>query len=168
MTISMTVVYLLLGSNENNRQHNIEQALRLMALKGCEILSQSALYETEAWGLKEQQPFLNQAVEVRTTLQPLQLLHTLKAIEKETGRVETVKWGPRVIDIDILFYGAAIIDEPELKVPHPYLHQRRFTLVPLAEIAPQLLHPVIYKTVVQLLAECEDTSEVKPVLNLEL
>lgn len=158
----MTVVYLLLGSNENNRQHNLEQALRLIALKGCEILNLSGLYETEAWGLKEQQAFINQAVAVQTTLPPLQLLSTLKSIEKEVGRVETVKWGPRVIDIDILFYGTAIINEPELKVPHPFLHQRRFTLAPLSEIAPQLVHPVLNQTVAQLLATCGDDSQVRP------
>lgn len=163
LAICMTTVYLLLGSNENNRQHNLEQALKLMALKGCEILNLSGLYETEAWGLKEQQAFINQAAEVRTALPPLQLLSTLKSIEKEVGRVETVKWGPRVIDIDILFYGTAIINEPELKVPHPFLHQRRFTLAPLNEIASQLVHPVLNKTLEQLLAECEDTSEVKAI-----
>ncbi len=159
----MTVVYLLLGSNESNRQHNIKQALRLIALKGCEIVNQSGLYETEAWGLKEQQSFLNQAIAVRTALPPLQLLGTLKSIEKEVGRVETIKWGPRVIDIDILFYGSLVINEPALTVPHPFLHQRRFTLAPLSEIAPQLLHPVFNKTVALLLEECEDTSKVTPV-----
>ncbi len=157
----MTHVYLLLGSNENNRFKSLEKARELIVLKCGKILKQSALYETEAWGLKEQNSFLNQAVMIDTKLPPVELLVQLKAIEKETGRKETVKWGPRVIDIDILFYGNEIVESEELKIPHPFLHQRKFTLEPLNEIEPGFIHPVLEKSVSVLLKECSDTSLVK-------
>ena len=159
--ISMTHVYLLLGSNENDRFKNLEKACKLIALKCGKILKQSALYETEAWGLKEQNSFLNQALIIDTKLPPVELLVQLKAIEKETGRKETVKWGPRVIDIDILFYGNEIVKSKELKIPHPFLHQRKFTLEPINEIEPGFIHPVFQKSVHELLKECPDTSLVK-------
>lgn len=159
--ISMTHVYLLLGSNENDRFKNLERACELIALKCGKALKQSALYETEAWGLKEQNSFLNQAIAIESSLPPLELLNQLKAIEKEIGRTETVKWGPRVIDIDILFYGNEIVETEELTIPHPFLHQRKFTLEPLNEIEPRFVHPVMQKTVRVLLKECSDTSLVK-------
>ena len=157
----MTDVYLLLGSNENNRLQNLASARNLIELQGGKILKQSALYETEAWGLKEQNSFLNQALLIETSFAPHQLLVILKAIEKEIGRVETVKWGPRVIDIDILFYGNEIVEQEDLKIPHPYLHERKFTLAPLNEIAPEFVHPVFQKTIKLLLHECSDASAVK-------
>ncbi len=157
----MVDVYLLLGSNETDRLANLEKARVLIEERCGKIIRQSALYETEAWGLKEQHPFLNQALLINTLTTPLNLLAELKSIEKEIGRVETVKWGPRVIDIDILFYNGQVLDLAELKVPHPFLHQRKFTLAPLCQIAPEHLHPVFNKTVRQLLAACTDESEVK-------
>ena len=157
----MTDVYLLLGSNENNRLQNLASARSLIELQGGKILKQSALYETEAWGLKEQNSFFNQALLIETSFSPHQLLAILKAIEKEIGRVETVKWGPRVIDIDILFYGNEIVEQEDLKIPHPYLHERKFTLAPLNEIASEFVHPVFQKTIKLLLQECSDVSEVK-------
>lgn len=160
----MENVYLLLGSNENNRTENLEKARSFIALRCGEIKAQSALYETAAWGLKEQNPFINQAILITTFCTATELLILLKDIEKEVGRVETVKWGPRVIDIDILFYGNEIVNTDQLIVPHPYLHERRFTLAPLNEIAPQLEHPVLHKTIGQLLKECGDEGEVKRVL----
>lgn len=157
----MVNVYLLLGSNENDRFENLKKAALLIEERCAKITGQSALYETEAWGLKEQNPFLNQALTITTFHKPLELLAELKRIEKEIGRVETIKWGPRVIDIDILFYGNEIINQQHLTVPHPYLHKRRFTLAPLSEIAPDFVHPILNKTNLMLLAECEDESEVK-------
>ncbi len=159
--ISMTPVYLLLGSNETDRFGNLEKACELIELRCGKVVKQSALYETEAWGLKEQNAFINQAVQIETSLAPKELLFHLKAIEKEIGRVETVKWGPRVIDIDILFYGNEIVDTEELKVPHPFLHERRFTLAPLNEIAAEFVHPLLQRTVSELLNDCPDTSVVK-------
>ena len=157
----MNEVYLLLGSNEGNRKENLETARQFIAFRCGEIVSRSSLYETEAWGIKEQNSFLNQAICVFTHLAPTDLLHTLKSIEKQTGRTDTIKWGPRVIDIDILFYENDVIDTPELKIPHPFIQERRFTLTPLNEIAATFIHPVLKKTVAQLLKECPDTSSVR-------
>jgi 2-amino-4-hydroxy-6-hydroxymethyldihydropteridine diphosphokinase len=159
----MENAYLLLGSNENNRLENLEKARGLIELRCGKISAQSALYETEAWGLKEQNPFINQAILITTFCTAEELLVLLKTIEKEVGRVETVKWGPRVIDIDILFYGNQIVQKENLVIPHRYLHQRRFTLMPLHQIAPCMVHPVLNKTVGELLEECEDGGEVRRV-----
>jgi 2-amino-4-hydroxy-6-hydroxymethyldihydropteridine diphosphokinase len=158
--IGMTEVYLLLGSNLGNRNENLHKALKLIAFRCGTITHKSALYETEAWGMKEQQAFINMAIAIQTNLSPLNLLTALKTIEIEVGRVETVKWGPRVIDIDILLYGTQIVNLPELIIPHPYMQQRRFTLLPLNEIASAYQHPVLNKTIAQLLIDCEDTSAV--------
>ena len=106
---------------------------------------------------------MNQAILIETNLSPSILLITLKDIEKELGRVETSKWGPRIIDIDILFYGNQTVDLPDLKIPHPYMQERRFTLVPMVEIAPGFLHPVLGKTMEGLLRDCGDNSEVRKI-----
>lgn len=156
----MKSVYLLLGSNENNRIANLQRARFMIGVEAGKICKVSALYETEAWGLKEQNAFLNQAIEIETLLTPVQLLGVLKSIEKKIGRVETIKWGPRIIDIDILFYGNGVIETEELKVPHPFLHERRFTLAPLNEIAPDFVHPILQKAIRLLLQECSDESAV--------
>lgn len=157
----MAEVYLLLGSNEGHREQHLKQAAQQIGILCGDIIRRSGIYETEAWGLKEQPAFLNQALLLQTNLTPAGLLTKLKNIERETGRIQTVHWGPRIIDIDILFYGADIIDLPQLKVPHPYLHQRRFTLQPLQEIAPELNHPLLKQSVSELLKVCPDVSEVK-------
>ena len=157
----MIIVYLLLGSNEGKPEKNLENA-RLAVSRHCgEILKVSGIYETEAWGIKEQANFLNQAIAIRTSMESETLLFTLKAIERELGRVETQKWGPRVIDIDILFYGNEVVESPDLKIPHPYIQDRRFTLIPMNELAPDLIHPIIGKSIHDLLLECKDTSDVK-------
>ena len=154
-------IYLLLGSNVGDRIANIEQACRLIQNELCSSIIRSHLFETAAWGKTDQAAFLNQAVAIETDIEPLTLLASLKKIEKAVGRVDTEKWGPRVIDIDILFYDGEIIQEPTLQVPHPYLPVRRFALLPLEEIAADLIHPVLKKTIKELLAECPDESEVK-------
>jgi 2-amino-4-hydroxy-6-hydroxymethyldihydropteridine diphosphokinase len=157
----MIEVYLLLGSNEGKPEKNLAAARKLIAERCGEIIVASSLYETEAWGIKEQNNFLNQAILLKTTLSPTKLLSALKNIEKEIGRVETIHWGPRVIDIDILFYGVQVINLPELKIPHPYIQDRRFTLAPVSQIAPNFVHPVIGKTIEELLMVCKDNSEVR-------
>lgn len=156
----MQEVYLLLGSNMGNRAENLSKAISLIGQQCGNVFAQSHLYETAAWGNTEQQSFYNQGIGVHTTLLPEDLLITIKEIEKEVGRIETIHWGPRVIDIDIILYGQEVVDLPQLKIPHPYMHERRFTLTPLAEIAPNALHPVFNKTVSELLEECADDSEV--------
>ena len=157
----MTEVYLLLGSNEGKPGENLATARLLIAERAGTLVKLSSVYETEAWGVKEQQSFLNQAIQIQTHLSPSNLLITLKSIEKEMGRKETTKWGPRVIDLDILFYANQTVDLPDLKIPHPYIQERRFTLVPMAEIAPNFVHPVFEKTMIELLSICADNSEVK-------
>lgn len=122
---------------------------------------QSQIYQTAAWGREDQQPFLNMALEVHTSLEPLPLLAAVLGIEQAMGRQRIEHWGARTLDIDILFYDDRIIDLPELKVPHPYLPQRRFVLTPLCEIAPGLVHPQLNMTIQTLLDECPDLLPVR-------
>lgn len=157
----MTEVYLLLGSNEGIPEANLQTA-RLNIEGHCGTIAKcSSIYQTEAWGIKEQNSFLNQALLINTALSPSQLLVVLKDIEKDMGRIETIKWGPRVIDIDILFYGSEVINLPQLIIPHPQIQNRLFTLIPMNEIAPDFIHPALYKTIAELLLNCKDESVVK-------
>ncbi len=157
-----------MGSNIGNRKDVIITALQKINLQGGAIVQTSALYETAPWGIAEQDLFLNAVVAIATPLPPAALLTTMLAIEKELGRTREVpKFGPRVLDIDILLYEDEVIDSPALKVPHPEMNNRRFTLQPLAEIAPKLIHPVAGKTIAQLLIECPDSLEVNKVGTIE-
>lgn len=154
-------IYLLSGSNLGNRMVNMYRALELLEQEGIAIVAQSQLYETAAWGIETQPSFLNQVMEVRTTLSPEQLLAKLLSIEKKMGRERRQKWGERLIDLDILYYGDKVIDQPGLQIPHPQLQERRFTLVPLCELVPLLIHPVLGKNQQELLDSCPDPLEAK-------
>jgi len=144
-----------------NRQENLEIATRRIAATIGEIKQSSAIYETEAWGLEEQPAFLNQVLLVSSTLNAQQVLKQILNIEHDMGRARIQKFGPRIIDIDILFFNRDIIHEPGLNVPHPQLHLRRFTLKPLNDIAPQFRHPELGKTISDLLSTCPDPLTVK-------
>lgn len=148
--------FLLIGGNVGNRFSFLQQARSAIEAACGPISKQSAVYETEAWGKQDQAPFLNQALQVDTHLSARELLQQLLHIEIKTGRVRDQKFGPRMIDLDILFYNKEIICEEGLQVPHPRMAERRFVLQPLAEIAPGFVHPVHQKTIQELLHACTD------------
>lgn len=152
----MNKVYLLIGGNMGNREEALAKARMLIGEQCGELMNISSLYETEAWGKNDQPSFLNQALEINTTLKPLQLMQQILSIEKQTGRIRHEKYGPRIIDIDILFFNDEIYKYPSLTVPHPEIQNRRFVLEPMNEIAPSLVHPVFKKTIAELLEECPD------------
>lgn len=163
----MIRAFILLGSNIGNRKEIIITALQKINAQAGRVAQNSMLYETAPWGIEEQGLFLNAVAEIETTLDAHTLLGTLLGIEKELGRTREVpKYGPRIIDIDILLYGNEVIIDDELTVPHPAMANRRFTLVPLAEIAGGLIHPQYNKSIDDLLAVCPDMLEVKPVAQL--
>lgn len=159
----MNVTYLCLGGNIGDRIKAIDIALFKISQQVGEIILKSMIYETEAWGVQNQQAYLNQCIKVKTDLNSLELIDILLLIEKELGRERTLNltYEPRTIDIDILFFNHDIINQPQLIVPHPRLHLRKFVLIPLNEIASNYLHPILNKTIFSLLSECEDTLEVK-------
>lgn len=159
----MNKAYLLTGGNLGNRAAYLSEARALIITRCGEISKKSSLYETEAWGKSNQPAFLNQALEIKTALNAKQLMRRILKIEKSIGRTRKEKLGPRIIDIDILFYEDEIHQLPFLNIPHPEIQNRRFALMPLAEINPELIHPVLKKTITQLLEECTDKLEVKQI-----
>jgi len=157
----MPKVYLSLGSNIGDRAANISRALDAMRQCGVRITRESSLYETEPVEFRDQDWFLNSVVEAETELPPLELMNAALAVERSLGRERRVPKGPRLIDIDILLYGDSVIHTPDIDIPHPRMAARRFVLVPFAEIAPNALHPVLHKTLADLLNDTPDRSTVR-------
>jgi len=157
----MNNVFLLLGSNLGNRNLFLNQAIEHIEKDIAPVLKASSIYETQSWGKTDAPDYLNQVIKLQTNLPAQAILQKILNIENILGRRREEKWGSRTIDIDILFYGEEIINEQNLHIPHPELHKRRFTLAPLAEIAPQLVHPVINKNILQLKNELKDSLIVK-------
>lgn len=153
--------YLLTGGNQGDRLLYMQHALDLLNKHGGKVINQSPVYETAAWGNEQQSTFLNQALELETTLRAHELMTNLLRIETQMGRQRLEKYGPRTIDIDILFFNQDIYATPELTIPHPELQNRRFVLQPLSVIAAEFIHPVLKKSVYQLLQECPDELPVK-------
>ena len=159
----MRTAYLLIGGNLGNRKENLAKAVSLINEQCGSLTRSSSIYETEAWGNTDQPSFLNQALEISTSLTARLLMRRVLRIEEEMGRIRKEKLGPRIIDIDILLFENEIHDLRFLKIPHPEMQNRRFVLVPLAEINSTLQHPVLKKTIAELLEECPDNLEVKKI-----
>jgi len=153
--------YLLLGGNQGNREYFLAEAIQQISQLVGKVVKKSAVYETAAWGLEDQASFLNQVIQVSTFLSPLALLTQLNLIEQALGRVREIKWAARVIDLDILYYDNLVLQTEKLSIPHPHLHERRFTLVPLVELAADFVHPVLRFSNQDLLATCPDDLEVR-------
>ena len=151
-----TQVFLLLGANLGLVQDNLEQAILLISQQVGQVVARSSFYKTSPWGNSQQPDFLNIALVVNTQLTALKVLSISQSIEKQLGRVRHEHWGARTMDIDLLFFGNNLIDLPTLQVPHPLLAQRRFVLIPLAEIAPDFVHPVLQLSIQKLLECCAD------------
>ncbi len=154
----MSVVYIGIGSNLGNRRENCLHAIELLQKKGIIVTKRSSLYETEPWGVKDQPRFINMAVEIDTSLEPKELLKILKNIEKELGREKSSKWGPRIIDLDILLFDDIILNKDNLKIPHPLMHKRDFVLRPLCEIAPDVYHPLLKMRMYELMQKIHKKS----------
>ena len=154
----MNTAYLSLGSNMGNRHQNLVDVLSHIENYAGHIKQKSSVYETAPWGNEKQPNYLNQVVAIETNLSPLSLLHELLAVERLVGRNRNKdeKWGPRIMDIDILMYDNEVVSMDQIKVPHSKMHKRMFVLAPFAEIAPKLKHPILNKSILQLKNECKD------------
>ncbi len=157
----MNKAYLLIGGNIGDRNKNLNEAIDFIARECGSVTKSSSIYETAAWGKTDQPDFLNQCLLIQTSLTAPDLMKQILRIEEKMGRKRKEKNDPRIIDIDILFFNAEVLQTDFLTLPHPQLQNRRFVLVPLTEIAPMLVHPVLKKTITTLLKECPDKLEVK-------
>ncbi len=161
----MEKVYLCLGGNIGDTRYYLQNAVAMIGRRIGRVVSQSAVYQSEPWGFNAEQMFLNQVVVAETELEPHAVLELCLQIEAELGRTRSGNgYEPRTIDIDIVFFGQQIISQPDLQVPHPLMHQRNFVLRPLADVAPNFVHPVSGLTVRQLADECEDKGKVEKLL----
>jgi 2-amino-4-hydroxy-6-hydroxymethyldihydropteridine diphosphokinase len=158
---TMIDVFLLLGSNLGDRQSFLQKAIDQIEADIAPVTKQSSVYETQSWGKSDAPDYLNQVIQVRSDLSAQTVLEKVLNIEQTLGRKREVKWGSRTIDIDILFYGRDVINESGLNVPHPELHNRMFTLMPLSEIASEFIHPILNKSIFQLKSELKDNLIVK-------
>jgi len=154
--------FLLLGSNQREPYSQLSNACMALRQKAGQIISVSGVYQSAAWGLTKQDDFLNQVICVESECNPYEMLDRIQKIENDMGRERVIKWGPRIIDIDILYADNEIIQTEQLIIPHPEIQNRRFTLIPLCEIAPDFVHPVLSKSNHQLLEICTDSLAVKP------
>ncbi|MDH5476214.1 MAG: 2-amino-4-hydroxy-6-hydroxymethyldihydropteridine diphosphokinase [Cyclobacteriaceae bacterium] len=154
-------IYLLLGSNLGDKLSYLSQAIEKIEKTIGRVKNVSSVYETAAWGKEDQPTFYNQVIEIKSSLGYIEILKGILAIEQEIGRKRKEKWGARIIDIDLLYFGTEIFTNHELVLPHPEIQNRRFTLIPLCEIAQNFIHPVLKVTHQQLLEQCNDSLEVK-------
>lgn len=155
-----TRIFIGLGSNLGHREQHLVDALMEMQKWNIVPVRNSPIYQSEAWGVRDQAPFLNQVIEARTELEPALLLRKLQSIEKTLGRIARKKWHEREIDLDILYYGDRIIDQPDLHIPHRFVRERRFVLIPLRQIAPDFVDPQTGQTIDKILLATTDDSEV--------
>lgn len=164
--LECSTAYLLLGGNLGDREENLKRAIELLNEKIGKLTAVSSLYETAAWGKTDQPAFLNQAVALQTNLSALEVLDHALTIEQELGRVRKDKWGERLIDIDLILFGDEIINVPDkLQVPHPHMQHRKFVMEPLAEIAPDVIHPILGETILAMSRNIEDPLEVKKIIS---
>jgi 2-amino-4-hydroxy-6-hydroxymethyldihydropteridine diphosphokinase len=159
------IAYIGVGSNLGDKIHQCEQGLReILGVDRHRLLARSSFYKTQPLGVLDQDWFVNAAIKIETDLEPHELLQSLNEIESKLGRRETFRWGPRAIDLDILFFDDETIQSGPLIIPHPRLQERQFVLIPLVEIDPHLIHPVLQKTVLQLLEDLEDDQGVEKIV----
>jgi len=158
------MVCIQLGTNIGDRAENLKTALKLLS-KSVHKVRLSSIYETAPWGNTEQAPFYNQLILARTSYSPFHLLKICQEIENQMDRQKVEHWGPRIIDLDIIFYSNKIIFSPELTIPHPLMQERNFVLLPLSELKPAWIHPIYHKDIEQLRLDCKDTSEVNRLIH---
>ena len=154
-------IFLGLGSNQGDRELNLKNSIKLLNSKAGKVLNTSRIYESEPWGVKNQNYFLNQVIEIETHIDPIDLLNICKNIEYDMGRNPEIRWGKRVIDIDILYYQSRVINQKKLIIPHKLMHERKFVMIPLNDLNENHLHPILNITNKEILNNCIDSCKVK-------